>query len=388
MLAELAEVSLSGRQLGRITAEIGEELRVERERRTEQFQAKTLQPQVANLPSVVVVEVDGGRFRSRAEDSGPGVHEPAWKEDKIAGLLSMQSTPQEQDPHPELPACFQDRAQVAALVRGLHAQAKASEPESEAEIPEPEPSAGEEVRPKAPRWQPQPLVRTTVATIQNSEEFAPMVAAEAKARNFFAASRQAFVGDGQAWNWTLQKRFFPRFVAIVDFIHVLSYIHAAAKACGGSEASIWARVLNWATACWQGRVETVIAEWEQNLEALGPGPPNQEWEASDPRKVLATSLSYLRNNRKRMDYPSYRRAGLPVSSSLVESLIKQFNYRVKGTEKFWNLKGAEAILQVRAALLSEDERLSKHMATRSVLPFRRYTHRPEKGQERKERKAG
>jgi hypothetical protein len=40
----------------------------------------------------------------------------------------------------------------------------------------------------------------------------------------------------------------------------------------------------------------------------------------------------------------------------VESLIKQFNFRVKGTEKFWGSAGTEAVLQVRAAYLSEDER--------------------------------
>ena len=49
-----------------------------------------------------------------------------------------------------------------------------------------------------------------------------------------------------------------------------------------------------------------------------------------------------------MKYPEYRRAGLPVSSSMIESLIKEINFRVKGTEKFWNRpEGAEQILQVR-----------------------------------------
>ena len=57
-----------------------------------------------------------------------------------------------------------------------------------------------------------------------------------------------------------------------------------------------------------------------------------------------------------MDYPRYRQLGLPVSSSLVESLIKQINHRVKGTEQFWNHGGLEAVLQVRAAYLSQDGR--------------------------------
>jgi hypothetical protein len=73
-----------------------------------------------------------------------------------------------------------------------------------------------------------------------------------------------------------------------------------------------------------------------------------------------------------MDYPRYRRQGLPVTSSLVESLVGQFNDRVKGPQKYWNRpSGAEAILQVRAAVLSEDDRLGRHMASRPGSPYRR-----------------
>jgi len=57
-----------------------------------------------------------------------------------------------------------------------------------------------------------------------------------------------------------------------------------------------------------------------------------------------------------MDYACFRREGLPITSAAVESLIKQFNQRVKGTEKFWNNGGAECVLQIRAAYLSEDDR--------------------------------
>ena len=44
----------------------------------------------------------------------------------------------------------------------------------------------------------------------------------------------------------------------------------------------------------------------------------------------------------------------------MESLIKQFNRRVKGTEKFWLEQGVEAVLQVRAAYLSEDDRADRY----------------------------
>jgi hypothetical protein len=56
----------------------------------------------------------------------------------------------------------------------------------------------------------------------------------------------------------------------------------------------------------------------------------------------------------------------------MESLVKEMNYRVKGTEMFWNdPDGAEAILQVRAASLCDDERLAKHIRSRADCAFTR-----------------
>jgi hypothetical protein len=72
----------------------------------------------------------------------------------------------------------------------------------------------------------------------------------------------------------------------------------------------------------------------------------------------------------RLDYPSYRRQGLPVTSALMESLVKEVNYRVKGTEMFWNdPEGAEAILQVRAASLCDDDRLGRYLRARPGCPY-------------------
>jgi hypothetical protein len=72
-----------------------------------------------------------------------------------------------------------------------------------------------------------------------------------------------------------------------------------------------------------------------------------------------------------MDDPRYRREGLPTTSSLVESLVGEFNARVKSKQKHWlRPEGAESILQLRAALLSEDDRLSRHFAQRPGNPFR------------------
>jgi hypothetical protein len=48
----------------------------------------------------------------------------------------------------------------------------------------------------------------------------------------------------------------------------------------------------------------------------------------------------------------------------VESAVKQFSQRVKGTEKLWSEEGAEAVLQLRADHLSEDQPLQQFWQAR------------------------
>jgi hypothetical protein len=73
-----------------------------------------------------------------------------------------------------------------------------------------------------------------------------------------------------------------------------------------------------------------------------------------------------------MKYSEYRCQGLPVTSSLVESLVGEVNARVKSKQKYWDRGvGAEAMLQLRAALLSEDGRLDHSLSERPGSPYRR-----------------
>ena len=126
---------------------------------------------------------------------------------------------------------------------------------------------------------------------------------------------------------------------------------------GESEESGWSLCADWLRSCWQGRVEEVIAELTDWLSGQPPLP--DDIPDDDPREVVRRSMVYLTNNRERMHYPDYRCQGLPMTSTLMESLIKEMNYRVKGTEKFWNNPdGANHILAVKAAALSDDGRLT------------------------------
>ncbi|HEY1190679.1 MAG TPA: hypothetical protein VGE74_23815 [Gemmata sp.] len=146
-------------------------------------------------------------------------------------------------------------------------------------------------------------------------------------------------------------------------------------AVSADEGAGWSQYWVWMRACWQGRVAEVLVELDRWQARLGEPPPGEvvtAEERTDPRRVVAQARSYLGNNRDRMDYPRYRRNGLPTTSSLVESLEGEVNARVKSTQKHWDRPGgAESILQPRAALLSQDERLPRFFTERPGCPFRK-----------------
>jgi hypothetical protein len=372
---ELADVPISARHVQRIAAEIGDELIRRRAHQVEQRRRRELPVRVAATPEVVVAEIDGGHLRTRQAGRGPGVHDQQNKEDKVACLVSLQSQVYDSDPQPEPPESFLEPRRVQRLVQQMKGQT-GDAPPTEAE-PEDPPAPEETSAAPGPRpGAPVKLVRTCVASMAGCREFGPMMAAEAQERGFYDAPRRAFVADGAAYNWGIHRGYFADFEPIVDLLHVLCYLYRAGWAVAGDEARRWQTYVGWLRACWGGRVAEVIQElraWQARLrERLGDPPESGELEAKDPRRLVAEALSYLSNNQSRMDYPRYRRQGLPITSSLAESLVGDFNARVKSRQKYWGRpKGAEAILQLRAAVLSEDERLERHFAQRPGNPYRR-----------------
>lgn len=380
-MADLAEVSISGRQLDRIAREVGEQLRDDRDERVDRLRAGALEPCVETRPALAVVEVDGGRLQIRGEGEGPGAHAAAWREDKIAILATMAHTPSECDPEPELPECFRDRAFVEKVIGAIGGTGSMGvpSPPTEAQTPVTGP-AQVAAKSTEPRSVPELRVRTYVATTAPVERFGPMVAAEARRRNFPAAAAQAFLGDGSPWIWGLHRLHFPKAVAIVDFLHALTHLFTAAKGATADVEGRWELFEGWAEACWKGHVGVVIEElstWCEIARVLSGGDLSGRSE-DDPARVIARVIGYLDENRDRMNYPSYRRQGLPWTTSHVESTVKVFNRRVKGSEKFWSESGAEAMLQVRAAFLSEDGRLDRHMKERPCVPFRNYRTREDR----------
>jgi len=353
MLAVLSEIKISSRQINRLTDEAGRQLRLQQQQRVVLYEQKKLAVEVQNIPALAVVQTDGGRIRTREARCGSGTHHPGWKESKTALFMRMASNTHKDDPAPEPPESLQNCGYVSKLVQQMAGAAAPADREGDASA-----ETARQTSTTAKYESPRRLMRTCLASIDDSHTFGKLMAAEAHRKGFFQAKRKAFVADGMQCNWTIWKQHFQRqgFLPIVDFIHVVSYLYKAAVAIGEDEDFGWGLCADWTRACWQGRVSDVMTELRDWLATQTP--PPDDVEEGDPREIVRRSMGYLRNNRQRMNYPDYRRQGLPMTSTLMESLIKEMNYRVKGSEKFWNNPaGANHILAVKAAALSEDERL-------------------------------
>ena len=192
-------------------------------------------------------------------------------------------------------------------------------------------------------------------------------------RNFFDLQAARRSRRRREAHGTIPREHFSRFVAVLDFVHALSYLLAAAFA-GRSQAEGSAVYRRWIQAVWSGPIAMILPALEARSRELGE--PPADCSESDPRHLVFEALRYLRNNTERMRYDEYRRSGLPIMTSAVESTIKRINRRVKGSEKFWSERGAEAILQLRADYLSETEAMSRFWRSRESTasgfrPYRR-----------------
>jgi len=363
-----AELEISAQRIMRATKRIGQERVAEREAAVEAWEALSIpeerqRPPHVAPPAVACVEMDGGRIQIR--DRRPSAKEEReeerrkgrfWRETKVGCLWSATSEVSPSDPCPQIPEVFVNPGkmrEIAGEIKGFAGEAGAADAAKSADRKERRTREG----------RPQPLAREVLATRENVESFGKQLAAAAWALGFAAAPRKAFLGDGSETNWSVWRKYFSHYTPILDFVHALCYVYAAAMA-GRSFAEGWPIYVQWAQWIWSGQTALVIAALQERLAALGP--PGENEAEDSPRQRVADTLRYLQNQQSRMRYHEYRRQGLPITSCHIESTIKQINRRVKGSEKFWSEGGAEALLQLAADDLSESSPLTPYWSRRQA----------------------
>jgi hypothetical protein len=360
-LRDLAELDISAKRCQRIAQRIGRERLREREARRAEFERRSLPDQQRGVPAdapangwegrVAAVIVDGGRMQMRDQRWGtpkaPGERRNWWREPKIGCVTTFQSRESAEDPLPEIPACLLDPLFVIPRVLEMkRTRAGADSEEKSAVSAKATNAAMPSSTPE--RWSPRPLVQSVVGTLGTYEELGRLVEVEAWHRGFAVASRKVFLGDGLPANWRMQRERFSRYTPVVDLMHAIAYVYTAAIESSGDMSECWQRYCRWMPAVWRGRVSGILSELDALISAT---------ETPDRQATLQDCHTYLSNNAPRMRYDEYRRQGLPITTALGESKMKQINRRMKGTEKFWH-DGGEPQLQLCCDYLSDTSPLT------------------------------
>ena len=291
-----------GKQMQRWVEGYGRQVATEQEQERQAYAKTGAHPEgPPNAPEVLGVGMDGGRVQEREKDPQSDSH---WHEDKVLTISSYRK----------------------AL------------PEKPGDDPLP-------VR----------LVTTYAATMQDSHPFGQLARIEAERRGIRQALEVVVIGDGAAWIDTEAQTHFACHARIIDFYHVVERLGELAKALYPDQEKASKRLADRLEGqLYNGKAAAILRWMTKKQKQVGL--PRKNDLKEHPRSVLAEQKAYMERHQAHMDYTTYRAKGWPIGSGVVESGVKLFNKRVKGTEQFWNESGAEAVLALRALWLSQDGR--------------------------------
>jgi hypothetical protein len=135
---------------------------------------------------------------------------------------------------------------------------------------------------------------------------------------------------------------------VCDIVHVLEYLWKAGHCFekeGTRDLEKW--VLDRLHAVLKGKSSDVAAGIRRSatLRKL----------TGKKREAVDECARYLLNHKSYLDYPSYMKRGLPISTGVIEGACRHLvKDRMDITGARWGLDGAEAILRIRALYSSGD----------------------------------
>jgi hypothetical protein len=182
-----------------------------------------------------------------------------------------------------------------------------------------------------------------MAYLGGPEIFGQKIWAEAKRRHWTQAADTQVVGDGAVWIWNLVTEHFYDSAQVVDWYHAKSHLAAAAQALWGeSSPKMQAWLSEQETQLFEGHAERIAQTLEQTSEQRGVD-----------RDRVRSEAHYFETNKRRMEYLDRRMEGWIIGSGMIESGAKQYQARFTGAGMQWSRVGAERLLPIRSAILSD-----------------------------------
>ncbi len=189
-----------------------------------------------------------------------------------------------------------------------------------------------------------PESTTFVGAIETAEDFGKRIEAEAIRRGLSNPHRVVVLGDGAAWIRNLCELRFPDALQIVDLYHAKEHVANLCKLIFGCNDK---KVLRYRTKWWtyleESKVEKIVCQANKMLPANG-----------ETLQKVMTELHYLEENKNRMLYADFRKQGFFVGSGVIEAGCKSIiGARLKQSGMEWSVRGANAIIALRCAMLSD-----------------------------------
>ena len=191
------------------------------------------------------------------------------------------------------------------------------------------------------------------ATNKSWKETGPLIISHLYMRGIQPENVSVCISDGSEHILTqLFTPLFPQATHILDYYHKSEALHKCLKSIGKTENGLFEKLK---VLLWEGAVEKLTDKLKEFQSDVGKPEKGKRY-SDDPKVILDNFISHLSKNANRLRYKEYRNEKFPIGSGSVESAVKLFGKRIKGTEKQWNEYGGESILSLYAFLLSEDKR--------------------------------
>jgi hypothetical protein len=206
---------------------------------------------------------------------------------------------------------------------------------------------------------------TVDGTLLGPDAVAELVAMHLHRLGAAQALSITFVADGGVWIWErietivrLAKLTGVPIYQVLDNCHATHHVSLALAALGYGDKERLILYREYRTLLRNGQWRQVVDE----LTDLAQDAPEDS--------SVWTEIAYLRKHGEagRLKYPTFRGLGLPLGSGTIESNIRRVvNLRLKGNAIYWRENNAEAMLQIRAHVLTNrwDERMRELRQLRS-----------------------
>jgi len=182
------------------------------------------------------------------------------------------------------------------------------------------------------------LVRATRLGVKQAGRLVRDMSADVKLKS---AGQVVAVTDGAEWIARLIEANLPaRTTVILDYFHASQHVHQARRTLFGEE-------------------NTDGDQWSTNmLERLSKGNWQTLWEllletrckvrSKTKRKALDDLMGYLLERKQKVDYASFKAAGMDIGSGPTESMCKSLSRRMKGIGMRWTGSNAQAMIALES----------------------------------------